>query len=76
MRLMNILYVLILHLGNQGNQWKRAVINVASAPPGHSTYRLLIEGVVGDGTTGDISVDDMSAESGICIGSYLPCLFL
>ena len=65
---------MFLYLGNQGNQWKQAVINVDAAPPGHSTYRLLIEGVVGDGSTGDISIDDISAKSGICKGSYLPRL--
>ncbi|XP_018419472.1 PREDICTED: MAM and LDL-receptor class A domain-containing protein 1 [Nanorana parkeri] len=42
--------------GNKGNRWLKKVLHINSSYP----FQLLITGMVGDGFTGDIAIDDLS----------------
>ncbi|XP_072269512.1 MAM and LDL-receptor class A domain-containing protein 1 [Pyxicephalus adspersus] len=42
--------------GNKGNRWLKKVVYINSSSP----FQLLITGMVGDGFTGDIGIDDLS----------------
>ncbi|XP_075444758.1 MAM and LDL-receptor class A domain-containing protein 1 [Ascaphus truei] len=42
--------------GNKGNRWIRKKLHINSSQP----FQLLITGMVGDGFTGDIGIDDLS----------------
>ncbi|XP_051465140.1 MAM and LDL-receptor class A domain-containing protein 1 [Apus apus] len=42
--------------GNQGNRWIRQTLHISSSKP----FQILVEGIVGDGFTGDIGLDDVS----------------
>ncbi|XP_075067573.1 MAM and LDL-receptor class A domain-containing protein 1 [Mixophyes fleayi] len=42
--------------GNKGNRWLKKILYINSTQP----FQLLITGMVGDGFTGDIAIDDMS----------------
>eukprot|EP00795_Rhopilema_esculentum_P012712 gene12712-3431_t len=50
-------------IGNQGNSWFNGQVNVgiASGP-----YSVILEGVRGNGYTGDIAIDDFSFRDGAC----------
>ncbi|KAK7473655.1 hypothetical protein BaRGS_00035133, partial [Batillaria attramentaria] len=48
--------------GTQGNQWKRATVNINPSQP----YQLIIEGVRGVSYSGDIAVDDVTLPTGSC----------
>uniref|UniRef100_A0A8C3PNX2 MAM and LDL receptor class A domain containing 1 n=1 Tax=Calidris pygmaea TaxID=425635 RepID=A0A8C3PNX2_9CHAR len=49
-------WLLWYKFGNQGNRWIRQTLYISSFKP----FQILVKGVVGDGFTGDIGLDDMS----------------
>ncbi|KAM8967148.1 MAM and LDL-receptor class A domain-containing protein 1 [Pelodytes ibericus] len=42
--------------GNKGNRWQKKILHISSLQP----FQLMITGIVGDGFTGDIAIDDLS----------------
>uniref|UniRef100_A0A1B6MVJ5 MAM domain-containing protein n=2 Tax=Graphocephala atropunctata TaxID=36148 RepID=A0A1B6MVJ5_9HEMI len=51
--------------GDQGNQWKQAVLPL---PPLDSNFQIVIEGVRGTGYEGDTAIDDVKlGEEGDCV---------
>ncbi|EDO28586.1 predicted protein [Nematostella vectensis] len=54
--------LLWLRSGQQGMKWRKADINISSS----SRYRIIFEGVRGNGYTGDIALDDISFTNGKC----------
>ncbi|XP_033753484.1 MAM and LDL-receptor class A domain-containing protein 1-like [Pecten maximus] len=51
-------------MGNQGNAWKQVQIQI---PAASSSYRLVFEGVIGNGVTSDMAIDDI-----IVVQDYAP----
>uniref|UniRef100_A0A663LWY4 MAM and LDL receptor class A domain containing 1 n=1 Tax=Athene cunicularia TaxID=194338 RepID=A0A663LWY4_ATHCN len=49
-------WLLWYKFGNQGNRWIRQTLYISSSKP----FQILVKGIVGDGFTGDIGLDDMS----------------
>lgn len=52
--------------GNQGPYWKRESIEVHS-----NGYEIIFQGVVGNGTEGDIAIDSVAAVERSCCKSRL-----
>ena len=52
--------------GNQGPYWKRESIEVHS-----NGYEIIFQGVVGNGTEGDIAIDSVDAVERSCCKSRL-----
>ena len=50
-------------LGNQGSEWLQARV---SLPALDTASNVVLEGVRGDGWQGDIAIDDVSVEEGLC----------
>ena len=44
--------------GEQGNKWIKGTVNIG----GHANFRIVFEGVRGNGYQGDIAIDDISFE--------------
>ena len=42
--------------GEQGNSWIKGTVDIG----GHANFRIVFEGVRGDGYQGDIAIDDIS----------------
>ena len=42
--------------GEQGSDWIKGTVNIG----GHANFRIVFEGVRGDGYQGDIAIDDIS----------------
>ena len=53
--------------GSQNDTWYQAEMDIQ----GNSSYQIVIEGVRGTGTKGDIAVDDISVSDGSCKGFVL-----
>ncbi|XP_033367551.1 MAM and LDL-receptor class A domain-containing protein 1 [Parus major] len=49
-------WLLWYKFGNQENRWIRQTLFISSSKP----FQILVKGIVGDGFTGDIGLDDMS----------------
>ncbi|XP_071591185.1 MAM and LDL-receptor class A domain-containing protein 1 isoform X2 [Heliangelus exortis] len=49
-------WLLWYKFGNQGNRWIRQTLHISSSEP----FQILVKGIVGDGFTGDIGLDDVS----------------
>ncbi|XP_020614800.1 MAM and LDL-receptor class A domain-containing protein 2-like [Orbicella faveolata] len=48
--------------GDQGNRWRFGQTALNSP----SSYKFVIEGTVGNGSKGDIAVDDLTVMDGVC----------
>ena len=51
-------------IGDQGNVWHKADVNLPYVPGGE--FRVLIEGVIGDGFKSDIAIDNVVYTPGPC----------
>ncbi|CAB4019037.1 MAM and LDL-receptor class A domain-containing 2, partial [Paramuricea clavata] len=64
--------VLLNISGNRDRPWHKAVVNISDVV---LPYKIIIEGVVGDGFTSDAAIDEISFTSGHCpsqtCGDYL-----
>lgn len=54
---------LLTKAGNHERLWYKAWVDI---PDGGKPYRIIIEGVVGDGFTGDAAIDEILFTSGLC----------
>ena len=60
--------VLLSMSGNHDRPWHKALVNI---PDVNQPYEIIIEGVVGDGFTGDAAIDEITFTSGLCLNQ--PC---
>ncbi|XP_070174121.1 MAM and LDL-receptor class A domain-containing protein 1-like [Littorina saxatilis] len=59
--------------GNQGNEWNKASVEMDASPV---PFQLLFEGTVGQGTAGDIAIDDIELTEMPCPGEpSINCTF-
>ena len=58
---------LITLTGDQGNVWHKASVNLPYVPG--EEFRVLIEGVVGEGFKSDIAIDNVVYTPGPCTGT-------
>lgn len=50
--------------GNHGDQWLYGLVLLNDAVQGGAQLQLVFEGVIGDGGSGDIAIDDVALQSG------------
>ncbi|XP_021350865.1 MAM and LDL-receptor class A domain-containing protein 1-like isoform X2 [Mizuhopecten yessoensis] len=55
--------------GKQGNNWETASVQI----PAMNNGQIYITGVRGDGSSGDIAIDDVELKTGTCGCSAMPC---
>ncbi|XP_048830837.1 MAM domain-containing glycosylphosphatidylinositol anchor protein 2 isoform X1 [Brienomyrus brachyistius] len=48
--------------GNQGDRWRQAKVNIHPI----SSFQMVLEGIRGPGIEGDIAIDDVTIEEGVC----------
>uniref|UniRef100_H0YSL1 MAM and LDL receptor class A domain containing 1 n=1 Tax=Taeniopygia guttata TaxID=59729 RepID=H0YSL1_TAEGU len=63
-------WLLWYKFGNQENRWIRQTLFISSSKP----FQILVKGIVGDGFTGDIGLDDVSFLGCTLYNGYLPTI--
>lgn len=53
--------------GESGNNWHQAQLPIASS----TTYNIIFEGVIGPNYLGNIAIDSISIEHGVCPGKLI-----
>lgn len=57
-----------VHVGNQGDVWKEAQIDITYSVVGSDVTEIIFEAVRGTGFLSDIAIDDIKIENGACTG--------
>ena len=62
----------LLMTGNEGQQWKRAIVPNIDPKSSDTPFQFVIESIAGNGLRSDIAIDDITMSAGCMASDYRP----